>query len=168
MKVILRRVLALMISAIMLLGIFPTSAIAAEAQCVLTVDSASALAGSTVEINVSIKNNPGILGANLRLSYDDDILTLVNATNGEAFSKEITYLAPSKYKNGCSFIWYGSNTGEVKDGAILTLTFKVSENAPTDYEMPITVSFDERDIIAPDYSTVPLKVIPGGIYLPTT
>ena len=52
----------------------------------ITVESKEAEAGQSVVVNVLIKDNPGIIGTTLEVSYDEG-LTLVDAVSGEAFEK---------------------------------------------------------------------------------
>lgn len=52
---------------------------------IISVEGKNAIPGSTVSVNVSIKDNPGILGSVLRVEYDSK-LTLTDAKSGEAFS----------------------------------------------------------------------------------
>ena len=48
---------------------------------VLSVESKNAVPGGQVSVNISVRNNPGILSATLEISYDDG-LTLTNAAAG--------------------------------------------------------------------------------------
>lgn len=51
----------------------------------ITVDSTTAKAGTSVTVDVSVKDNPGILGMTLNVKYDDG-LTLTTGQSGDAFS----------------------------------------------------------------------------------
>lgn len=72
----------------MMLSIVSPFSVAAEAFAetpVITVKSLADTAGATIDVNVVIENNSGILGATLEFEYDEG-LTLLNATEGGAFS----------------------------------------------------------------------------------
>lgn len=96
---------------------------------VLQVSDATAKAGDTVTVTVDLAYNPGLLGTKMTLSYDENVMTLTNATNGSALSG-LNYMKPSRLKSGCNFLWYGSAPSAAQDGTVLTLTFTVAEDAP--------------------------------------
>ena len=115
----------------------------------------------TATVAVSITNNPGILGMALTLEYDAAALKLVDAENGLALSA-LTFQTPTSYQPGCIFVWYGSETGGVMDGEILTLTFELTEEAkPGTY--PITVNWKDRDIYDSNCDMINPTVTPGAI-----
>ena len=62
---------------------------------IISVEGKNAIPGSTVSVNVSIKDNPGILGSVLRVEYDSK-LTLTDAKSGEAFST-LVMTKPGKF-----------------------------------------------------------------------
>lgn len=84
----MKRILAFIIALIMTVTLCPLSAFAAEItdKATISVEHVSAQPDSTVDVAVSIKNNPGIASMGFTLSFDE-ALTLIGATNGEAFSE---------------------------------------------------------------------------------
>ncbi len=44
----------------------------------IVIDSKSARPGSKIDVNISLKNNPGIVGMNLDIKYDTSVLKLVS------------------------------------------------------------------------------------------
>ena len=83
---------------------------------VISVESKNAIPGGKVDVNVLIKNNPGILGGTLEFTFDKS-LTLVKASNGETFSY-LTMTKPGKFNSPCRFIWDGQECKDenIKDG----------------------------------------------------
>ena len=82
----LKRLVSLLVTAALLLALLPTGAVAVDsATAKISVGDATASPGSTVVVDVSVQNNPGILGATLQISYDEG-LTLVGAVAGSTFS----------------------------------------------------------------------------------
>lgn len=128
-----------------------------------TVNSIQGEAGSSVDVNVSITNNPGILGAILSVSYDER-LTLLNATQGTAFSA-LSLTKPGAYTSPCNFAWDGVDldNGDIKDGVVLTLSFKIPDNATAEDVYSITVSSDDGDIVDSELNTVLPDFISGKI-----
>ena len=127
------------------------------------VSSVSAKPGDTsVQVVVSVKNNPGILGMTLKLAYDDSVLTLTKATNGSAMSA-LTMTAPGKFVNGCNFVWDAMELAadDIKDGEILILTFNVSAGATGVY--PIAMSYTAGDIFDQDWNDLEIVLREGYV-----
>lgn len=131
-----------------LMGIISTNA--ASPSSTINIESPSAVPGASVDVNVMIENNPGVLGATLELSYDER-LTLTNAVQGEAWDC-LTMTKPGKFISPCKFVWDGQelNENQIKDGVILKLTFDVAKNVPTGTEIPISINYDYGDVV--DYN----------------
>ena len=109
----------------------------------VVVDSNVALPGDQMDINISIIDNPGILGMTLKLQYDTK-LTLLSANTGEAFSA-LTLTKPGSFESGCTFVWDGTDLeqNDIKDGTILTLTFAVSDEAKVDEKYIISATCED-------------------------
>jgi len=125
-----RKVVSLILAVMMVLSSFSLIA-NAQGTCKIKVETVDGMPGQTITVNVVVENNPGILGLSaMSITYDSSVLTLTNAENGSAFSA-LTLTRPSRYKSGCVFSWYAENIldSDIKDGAILTLTFTVASNA---------------------------------------
>lgn len=138
--------------------ILSISAFAQTTSPVITVDSVSGVAGATVDVEVTVENNVGILGAALTLSYDEN-LTLKEFSSGNAFSM-LTFTPPGSSDSPCTFIWDGENLSEddIKNGAVLKLRFEISDDALPGDIYNICISCDDgqmRDydlnIITPDF-----------------
>ena len=83
----------------------------------IVVETVRAAAGDTVTLNVILKNNPGFAGMNAYLTYSD-VLELVAVENK----------IPMTFTNGTTLVW-DSDSNYSSDGLLMTLTFKVAENA---------------------------------------
>jgi len=158
-----KRIISLVLSLIMIIGCVPMAVFAAETEtvsaCTVTVDSTHAMPGAEVTVNIKITNNPGILGSTLTLTYDDD-LTLIGCANGKAFS-DLTMTKPSQLVSGCNFVWFGSDVSDIVDGVILTLTFKVAEDAVTSNFNDISVACN--DVFDTTYNPVNIASVNGGV-----
>ena len=118
-----------------ILGVFATS----TSQPIISVENVWAAAGSLVEVNVEISDNPGIYGATLTVSWAEG-LALVDAESGDVFNG-LSYQEPSRYVSaGTNFIWYGTRLREIKDGTVLKLTFEVAENMEDAEELAVNVT----------------------------
>ena len=109
-----------------------------------------------IRIPVTITNNPGILGMTMRLNYDENIITITGAENGEALSDALTFTVPKVFNKNTLYTWDGQDLADeqIKDGTILVLTADISETAtPGNYSIGFTYS--EGDII--DNSLLPVN-----------
>lgn len=129
-----------------------------------TVGSEKAAVGDTVDVAVSVKDNPGILGMTLKVNYMTDALTLIDAKSGDAVNRVLTFTQPGTYQNNCKFLWDAMEISDdqIKDGDVLILTFKVNDDAePGEY--PILLSYSKDDIVDKDLKIIDLEIIDGGI-----
>lgn len=156
-----RIVASLLVVLLTMLIMIPASVFGQGINPTITVQSVSDTAGSTVEIEVMIENNPGVLGATLQFTYDEG-LTLTGATGGEAFSM-LTMTKPGKFVSPCKFIWDGQdlNDDDVLDGTILTLEFVIDENAEVGREYNIKISYDDGDIVDSSLNPVAVDIVDG-------
>ena len=169
MKKSSRRTISALLVLVMLVSMLPLSVFAADGagsgNATVSVESVSAAPGSTVQVAVSIKDNPGILGARLTFAFDDG-LTLVGAENGEAFSM-LTMTKPetNRLTSPCQFAWDGQELADadIRDGVILTLTFEVSEAAVSGKKLGIRVSYKASDIVDGSLNRVALNTADGEI-----
>ena len=127
------------------------------------VDNVTAAKGGTVGVAVNIRDNPGILGMTLTLSYDSSKLTLTNAVSGSAVNDVLSFTKPGRFTSPCNFTWDGIelSSEQIKDGEILVLTFSVANNASGNY--PITISYEEDSVISANLKPINVAVINGSI-----
>lgn len=70
------RIIALLLVFLMLVSIIPVNSVYAQEETQvadIAIEEVNAFPGDTVEVAVTIKNNPGILGAFLKLEYDEGL-----------------------------------------------------------------------------------------------
>ena len=158
-----KKALAVLLAVVMLFTAFPLRSAAQEQTSTptLTVESTSTRTGSTVDVQITIQNNPGILGATLALRYDDK-LTLTAATAGDAFST-LSLTKPGQFASPCQFIWDGESLEDedIIDGTILTLTFQVAADAAPGSELPVRISYVPGDLIDKDLKSVSAEITNG-------
>jgi uncharacterized repeat protein (TIGR02543 family) len=130
----------------------------------ISVESLYAKPGTNIVVKVLIEDNPGILGAVLKVSFDNSKMTLTKAENGEAFSP-LVFTAPGKYSDNNTFSWDGQELSDddVMDGEILKLTFAIPEDAEIDDDYNISISYDASDIVDYDLNVVNTTVENGGV-----
>lgn len=144
------RLTALLSALIMLLALLPVYA-ADSSGLTVTLGDASARAGETVIIPVTVTNNPGIAALRASLVYDDTSLEFMGASVSElGGSVEIDE----------TVLWM--NTENVHgDGVLLLLAFRLI----TDPSAPLTVSiaFDDGSIANKNEQSITATVKPATV-----
>ncbi len=127
----------------------------------IVVSNATANAGATnVEITVALKNNPGVALIDLKISYDENALTLTNIVFNTEFGGAGT--EPENLGSPASVLWYNGKDNSVGDMTFVTLVFSVSANAmPGD--SAITVSYDAGGICDIYEDDVTFDIVNGKI-----
>lgn len=128
---------------------------------IIGLESKYAAAGESVQVDVVIQNNPGILGGVLEITFDSS-LTLLSASNGEAFS-DLAMTKPGKFSSPCRFAWDAQETSvdKAKDGVILSLTFDVDSEAGAGKDLEI--SLKALDFYLHDLSSIKPKTENGFV-----
>ena len=166
-----KRILSLLLVLTFILPMIPTFGITAsatsnvvstESEAVISVEEIWGNPGKTVDLDLILAENPGILGATITISWDES-LTLIADASGEAFN-HMTYTSPSRYvASGTNFVWFGNEVDEAIDGTILTLTFQVSEAAQNNDILPVRVTYTQGDVIDENDNDVTLNITDGHI-----
>lgn len=130
----------------------------------LTVNSAEVKPGENVKVNVSLVNNPGILGMTLIAYYDETYCTLQNVESGDAFADVLTLTTSNTLNSGVKFMWDGIdlNDEQIKDGTVVTMNFCISDNAP-EGNIPITLKCYDGDAVDRELKNIPLQITSGNI-----
>lgn len=117
-----------------------------------------------VKIALSVKNNPGILGMVLTLTYDEKVMKLTSVSNGDAVSDVLTLTKAKVLKSGCTFVWDGLyiESDQVKDGDVLLLSFDILKDA-AEGEYDVAVSYDEGNIVDNDLNSLTFSVKSGKV-----
>lgn len=167
----MKKTLSILLTCIMLLSMLPMATFAAEANSPsLTIDSVDATPGDTASVNINLKNNPGIVAATINVSFDEG-LTLVGAANGSVFPPTMQFVPPKQLSTvgsitgSCNFQWNGTDIddADIKDGVILTLNFRISEDAEIGDVYNVTVSSNEINIVDKNLQTVKLDDVQGKV-----
>ena len=115
----MKKLITVMLALVLCVGMMAVAASAAGTPA-LAVSSATGAAGKTVDVTVSLSNNPGIAMLEFGVDYDSSRLTLEGMTT--------TGLDGAMAST--SYIWVTTNAADSKyEGKILTITFKVKEDA---------------------------------------
>lgn len=151
----MNRIISLILALVLVLSAFPAAAVhaamkgayhiasTAEAEAASPVISAEYVWGqpdTTVDVNVLIENNPGVLGGEITVTFDSG-MTLESVQAGPAFAM-LSMSKPGKYVSGCTFAWDGTelDADQITDGVIMTLRFRIG--ADTSPESLLSIHLD--------------------------
>ena len=128
----MKKVLSVFLAAMMLFAALPMGAVASAAHTVTIygeVSDAAVERGNTFTLDVCIQDNPGLVGWNVVVFFDETALELVSRGAGDVFPASGMSYGPMKSPASITYADY-VNPDVHGDGKMCTLTFKVKENAP--------------------------------------
>ena len=129
----------------------------------IVVGGKTTTARSTVDVTISLKNNPGIVGMNLDVSFDSSVLTLKKVTDGGILG---TNTHKPELKSPYTLSWSNDTLTQniTANGTIATLTFTVSDDAAVG-TYPIVVSYDynDYDIYNKDLEAVEFAIVDASV-----
>ena len=119
----------------------------------IVVGTASAPAGSTVTVPVSITNNPGMNTFSLGFDYDTSVLRLTDVSLTSNLGGQFTFSKKA--------VWLNS-TDSTYTGELLTLTFQVLENAP-EGDTEVAVTYNTGDISNINEDDLTFRLVEGCV-----
>ena len=158
----MKKILAIFLSVLLVCAAMPFAFATAAEEATIVVSDVEGKAGDTVSVTVSIKNNPGIVSARLRLGYDANALELVEAVNGDFAAAGYSY---GEVENNPFAINWCLATLKVDDTSELltTLTFRIKDGA-TAGEYPLTLTIlDPEDFYNVAWDTVEFALDDGSV-----
>lgn len=126
----------------------------------VTIGSVTGKGGQTVNVALDLKNNPGVAGMILKLSYDSN-LKLTNVTSGSALSG-LTFTAPGDLSaNPVNLLWAGMDA-DFANGTIAVLTFEIPDGLEEGtYE--IKASYSAGDIYDDNLEDIDVNIVNGAV-----
>ena len=127
------------------------------------IGSVQAAPGETVQIALSVENNPGFIATMMNISYDPQVLTLTGIENGTVFPDDVFCYGGSMTEIPYKFLWIDALHTEnyTQDGTLATFTFSVDENASGMTQ--IALSYDAGSTIDVDITPVAFAVENGTV-----
>ncbi len=164
----MKKVLSVILSLVLLLVFIPVGASAQTAPTV-TVVKVRGTPGSTVDVKISIENNPGIMAMSFCVTYDRDVFEYVGYTEGYLTNYNIKDHSDKGY---VSFVNIETED-KADNGTMLTLSFKIKTTAaegeyvitlangnPTEYANSLHNSFanSKEQYIVPEVNSGSITV----------
>ena len=127
----------------------------------LTVDTKAAKAGETVTIDLTLSDNPGIIAALFELEYDKERLRLIKAEDKGLLKGAVFSQTYEKYPY--IMLWNSSSAkNSTSNGALVTLTFKVLDNAISGDGF-IKIFYKPDNVYNADLNNVDIHINNGAI-----
>jgi len=160
----MKKILSLIIAFSLVLSSFIVVS-AGQDSPTISVSNVKMVRGRTVDVEISISGNPGISAMRLYVNYDNTSLHLVSVKDGGLLGNN-THGTDSGTlkKNPYTLLWVNGTTSSdySGNGVIATLTFEVDEDAEYK-EYPITLSYDEYDIVNNNLQNIEVEISNGSI-----
>ena len=130
---------------------------------VITASNASTVAGNRVKVNISLKNNPGIASATVRIKYNTNVMTLVDVIDAGNLG---TSVHSDQLTSPYVLNWVNDTiTNNITfNGDIVTLVFEVKETASLGkYDIEVSYNYNEYDIYNVNAEKVKFYTVNGSI-----
>lgn len=162
MKTITKRLISIVLTIMMLITSIPHSVIAAEesGNLRICVSQEIGFPGETVDVVISIKNNPGLSSLKFDVEYGE-YLTLEKVSFSSVFGSFVT--APTPYTNPQRLSFMIPDSEITADDMFATLTFAVDENAPNNFVSNILITPILADIFDANLNLVDTDVENGKV-----
>lgn len=166
----MKRIWSILLAALILVSALPLGAFsmmvsASDSNAAhITVDAVGGYAGETVTVNVSIMNNPGMVGWNVQVSFDETAIELLGLAAGDAFPASGISFGPLKSPASATYADF-VKPAVANDGILCVLTFKIKEDAPAgQYPLVLSTLNDDMDNFAASLDdTVPVVFYDGYV-----
>ncbi len=126
----------------------------------LTVEEVTGMPGDSVEVDLTLSNNPGIASLMFDVEYDE-VLTLESVSFNSDFGLYATAAQPFTNPQPISFISPFNNVNV--NGTFATLKFKIADSAEDKYVADINVTYSEDDVFDSNYNYVDMSVVNGNV-----
>jgi len=129
----------------------------------IIVSSATANRGKQIKVSISLKNNPGIASATLRVKYNSDAMTLIGVEDAGNLG---TTVHSDQLTNPYVLNWVNDTITEniTYNGEIVTLTFLIADDAAFGaYAVNVYYDYDNYDIYNVDAQKVKLYSVDGTV-----
>lgn len=148
----LKSILSVLLIAVMMLSIVPFTAFSATGDLTFSASQVTAKPGETVDVEISMKNNPGIASIGLNVAYNSEMLSIEKIVFNTQMGGSTQ--ASQYTRNPARLIWINPVQNYNGDARIATITFKVNENAPAGAESNLVITYNEDDIYNIDEDNV--------------
>ena len=140
------------------------SAEAPQGMPTISIGNVIGKAGETVQVPVTIQNNPGLIAAQISISFDADILTLTDVEDGGLFGVGNAYFGNDYFVMPYTLLWEDalSEINHTDNGTLAVLTFAVADDAHGK-ETEIELQYDPGSSFDVDLQEVTFELQDGKV-----
>ena len=80
-SIIGKKVILLVLIILLLVPFIVSTTAFSSENAIISADCVTAVPGDTVDVNISLSNNPGIVSATIKVYFDSSVLTLLNVSD---------------------------------------------------------------------------------------
>lgn len=142
MRTRLKSLISFILVAVLLITM--SSSVFADTAMKLIAESKKAVIGSSFDVNISIKDNPGVSSIGVDVSYDENILTLENVSFNTDMVGQ-TQTSPT-LSSPAKLIWINGTSNFDGDCIFATLTFSIKDSVTDNTTTSVDLSFDPDNI----------------------
>lgn len=125
------------------------------------VSSNKVVAGKTFNVEISLKNNPGITALQLNVNYDEEVLTLKAIEHCSLFSNLST--CSEKYSSPFKISWFSQKSlDENNNGTLAILSFQVKKSAKIG-DTKISLTYDEDNVFDSKFNNVKFNTVDSTV-----
>ena len=157
----MKKIIVFFLSVLMIVGSVQISFAAEDEKPTIIVENAIGMQGDTVKVDISIKNNPGIISMGFTLSYGSE-LTLTSVEDAGILNGEESEHIYSK--NPYKFNWTDqyAKVNNTANGKIATLTFEIDADAENGI-IPLEITPVASDILDVYLDRVAFSAVNGSV-----
>ena len=156
------RTIALAITVVMLMGCIPITASADEiVPMTVAASEAQGVPGTTVEVRVSVKNNPGFTSLKFLAGYDAGVLNLKTVKINDDITAN-TQVSPIS-ANPVIVNYFKGNENYSGDAVIATFSFEILDTAFEGDYSDIVITFSQDDIFDTEENAIETEVVNGKV-----
>jgi len=127
----------------------------------LTVKNRKGSAGKFVYVYVSYENNPGTLGAAFTVSFPEE-LVLHDVIEGEALS-DLFFTSGGSLTSPIKFSFDGVGDPDATSGRLLTLVFKIPDDATLGTVYDVKITAGEKDVVGEGMKPMKVRTLNGKV-----
>lgn len=163
-----QRIMSFFLAIVMVALLFPVTetkvAAASATESIISITDDVAVVGGHATIGIKLKNNPGITGLRISVSYDDSLLKLEKvAYNTEMGGQAVQPENLESAQSPIILYWTDGFNDYAEDCEFATLTFSVADTAKAGTTSTITVSYDAEDIYNANEENVAFAIQNGTV-----
>ena len=130
----------------------------------ISIEGVAGRVGDTIQVPITIQDNPGLIAMQISISYDPDILILRNAEDGALFGEGNAYFGHDYSTVPYTLLWEDALASQDHsgNGVLAVLEFEVMRPAP-DGETEICLEYASDSTFNTNLQNVPCRVVSGTI-----